>query len=257
MERSTEKNNKLNFNWKLILGVIIFIAVALIIAFALGRKSGKDDKESAVEKVSKVVEDVKDSVKEDTLLTETDVQTWLEPVAELVTEKYHYRTANLYENYKTIKGVKVPGTTDMFVYSFDGYINTGIDFSQVKINVDNDKKEITINLPEAKILSHSADESSLEFRDAKNSIFNKTDFGDYAEIMSNQKQKEEERLLSDESYWKEVNENTQKTFEDFLKMSGDTQDYKVTFITGDEKEDTDSDTEESTENEQESETEEE
>ena len=250
MERSTEKNNNSNFNWKLILGAIAFVAVAVIVAFALGKKSNK---ETASEKVSKVIEDVKESVKEETLLTETDVQTWLEPVSELVTEKYHYRTADLYENYKTVKGIKVPGTTDMFVYSFDGYISTGIDFSQVKINVDNDSKEITINLPEAKILSHSADESSLEFRDAKNSIFNKTDFGDYAEIMSNQKQKEEERLLADETYWKEANENTRKTFEEFLKMSGDTADYKITFVTGDEKEDTETDESADTENAQESE----
>ncbi len=81
------------------------------------------------------------------------------------------------------------------------------------------------------LLRNPIDESSLEFKDAKNSIFNATEFGDYAELMAEQKKKEEKRLGENEEFRDAVNDNAKTVFENLLKLSGDTSDYTIVFST--------------------------
>ncbi len=209
---------------------IISVLAAFSICFSLS-SCGKKEEVYQTKTVDETPVIIETEDHEKHVVSELSVSAILEPASELVTQKYHYRSADIYEDSKMFKDFKLPFTTNMFVFSYEGEINAGFEFSDIKFEINNDKELITISLPKAKILSHTIDESSLEFKDAKNSIFNATEFGDYAELMIEQKKKEEIRLEENEVFWDAVNDNAKTTFENLLKLSGDTSEYTIVFST--------------------------
>ena len=203
---------------------IVSIMLAATAGLSFFVSCGK--KESIPERV---VSTIADTVQEESNITELAVRESLKNAKELTTLKYLYRSADIYENSKELIGVKLPFTTDMFVFAYDGVINVGIDLDEVDIDVDNDDKEIKIELPEPKILSHEIDEKNFEVRDAKNSILNDTSFKDYTNIITQQKEKMEERLMSNEEYLDNVTENAQDIFEELIKTFINTEGYTIRF----------------------------
>ena len=204
----------------IILVVIILALLAVIIVPKL--KKPKSIAETAVDVIS-------NSVTEEHTLTELDIESRLENAKELTTLKYLYHSADIYESSKQLFDVKLPFTTDMIVFSYDGIMSIGIDLNDIKIEVDNERKDIDITLPEIEILSHELDEKSFEFRDAKNSILNETSMGDYTNLMAEQKEKEENRFMSNEDYLKTVRKNTETVIEELIEMIDGANEYKIRF----------------------------
>ena len=203
----------------IILVVIILALLAVIIVPKLKKKS----------KLEGVIDTVSEGVQENHNLTEVDIESRLENAQELTTLKYIYHSADIYESSKDLAGFKLPFTTDMIVFSYDGTINIGIDLKDIDIKVDNERKDIDVTLSAPKILSHVLDEKSFEFRDAKNSIFNDTSMGDYAGFMAEQKEKEEERFMSNEEYLESVKKNTETVIEELVTTIDTENEYKIRF----------------------------
>lgn len=66
--------------------------------------------------------------------------------------------------------VKIPvegfwGTSDHSV-AYSAEVHIGIDFSKVKVNINDEKGEIKVKLPDVKVLDTAVDASSLDFLDA-------------------------------------------------------------------------------------------
>ncbi|MBR1592300.1 MAG: DUF4230 domain-containing protein [Ruminococcus sp.] len=206
--------------------IIIAVLIAAVAVLSIIIVKGRKPKETIADKA---ISAVSDAVQGEHTVTELDIRGKIENASELTTLKYLYHSADIYESSKKIKGVKIPLTTDMVVFSYDGIINIGFDLKAIDIDVDSDKKEIDVVLPEPKILSHELDEKSFEFRDAKNSILNDTSLGDYSQLMSTQKEKEEKRFMENEEYLKTVTANARTIFKDLIGMIDGTDGYTVIF----------------------------
>ena len=168
-------------------------------------------------------------LKADEALTTITLEEILKPASELVSMKYSYTDADIYEQSKSAFGVKVPFTTDKVVFTYSEVISAGIDISEVKYDIDDASKRITITLPEPQILSHQMDEKSFKFFDVQNSIFTETSLENYSELMSELKATKENQLLEDATFFDSVTENTQNVLKDFLTVSDKTKDYTVIF----------------------------
>ncbi len=171
----------------------------------------------------------KAAIKADEALTMITLEEILKPASELVSMKYCYTDADIYEQSKSAFGVKVPFTTDKVVFTYSGIISAGIDISEVKYQIDDTDKRITITLPEPKILSHQMNEKDFKFFDVKNSIFTETNLEDYSDLMGELKEQKEKQLSEDEEFFDSVTENTQNVLKDFLTVSDKTKDYTVVF----------------------------
>ena len=117
---------------------------------------------------------------EENLITETEttisgeiIQAGLADIGELATEEYYFTEVETYDSTKTFMDFNLPFTTTRFVYSYDGVIKAGIDFTGIEVEKDDLLKTITIRLPKSKILSSEIDESSFQVYDEEQSIFNK------------------------------------------------------------------------------------
>ena len=70
---------------------------------------------------------------------------------------------------RDVLGIEVPGTQSNYIYSYDGTIKAGIDFKDIKMDVDDINHVIKITFPEFRILSTEInDDSFILYNDGAN-----------------------------------------------------------------------------------------
>ena len=152
----------------------------------------------------------------------------IEPASQLITTKYKYTNAADIENYKEAFGKKVIGTTTHTVFTYDGVISGGIDFSAIEYNIDNDARTIEITLPAPEIIANELDTNSFRFYDVSNSIFTDIKPEETIGKLDDLKKNEADKLIQDGEFLKDVNENAETLITSFLKMSDEIKDYTFT-----------------------------
>jgi len=120
------------------------------------------------------------------VITYDEIVSSIRGISELSTLDYSYTNAAKYEDQKSLYGWNVPLTTKSFIIMYDGTMKLGVDMQTININVVG--QEIRIRMPDAIILSHAIDESSIEFLEQSSSVFNKLELQDYATFATDQKQ---------------------------------------------------------------------
>lgn len=148
----------------------------------------------------------------------------LSEINELASVTYSYTNMGQFENKKDFYGMTLPFTTKKFILSFDGEIKAGVNLGEAKVDLKGTKVKITI--PDAKILSHTIDESSIEVFDEKTSIFNSFSVKDYTKFTKDQKVEMEKKAL-EKGLLEEANVNTKKSVEDLIQAAVPN-DYVVT-----------------------------
>lgn len=157
----------------LIVGILIG-AVLLGGGWLLGKTSGGGSRENV--EISAIV-----------------LQNKIFAMSELAVVTYTYTELGQYESSKEFYGVKMPFTTNRFLLTYDGVIKAGIDMTEVKVDVDQGVKTVTVILPQAEILSHEIDEDSVKIYDEKTSIFNAFTIEDYTSFYADQKKTVEKK----------------------------------------------------------------
>ena len=113
----------------------------------------------------------------------------------LCTSTYYYTHAESYSDTLYFEGYAIPGTTTSFVYTCDGVITAGVDFSQAVVEVDEDTGVITVTLPAAVIYSNDIDEDSFQILDNTTGLFNSLDLEAVTTSFTDMKHEEEEKAL--------------------------------------------------------------
>ena len=85
----------------------------------------------------------------------------LKDIGELATQAGYFTTVQTISKARDILGVEVPGTRSNYVYSYDGTIKAGINFEEIRLDVDEEKHIIHVTFPEFRILSTEIDEDSF------------------------------------------------------------------------------------------------
>lgn len=156
------------------------------------------------------------SGEEPTKMTSDLLSQQIQNISELAVVEYNYTNMGKFENQATFYGWKVPFTTKSFIISYDGKIKVGIDMSLVEVKIKG--KNISVSVPEAKILSHEIDEKSIEIFDETKNIFNQISITDYNQFAIDQKDKME-TSVKEKGIIKEAQEKTEKVITSFIKSS--------------------------------------
>jgi len=187
--------------------VIVFAAVIVLVVIALGVFSLKKT----------------NNVSKTTALS-------LKDIGELATQAGYFTTVQTITKSRDILGVEVPGTKSNYVYSYDGIIKAGVDFSFVESEVDEENKLITIRFPEFKILSTEIkDDSFVLYNDGAN-LFTSLKLEDVDK--SNAELKETARKAAiDNGILEAARANAEVLIRGFLAGMYDLNEYKIVFIT--------------------------
>ena len=231
--RSEERQNKLHsFKIKAIAIGIVVIILAFVVQNIVLKHRGDQQALLAYEQaLQDGSETVTLPVNEEVKVDELTLSQLISPASELISYKYYYTSAGLYEDSKKFfkSDVKVPFTTDKSVYLVDGIISVGIDIDQIEFEIDEDKKIITVTVPYPKIMSHEVDSDSFQYYDIKNSVFNSSNLADFAELEAALKKEQEDKLLANTDFWDKAKDSVTLTLDGLLNASEKLDDYQIKY----------------------------
>lgn len=109
-----------------------------------------------------------------------DIQGTINDIGELATAEYDFTITQVTEKpSKTVASINIPFTSGKVLYSYEGVIKAGIQFSSIEITESPKQKIIYVRLPNAEILSSEVDNDSLVIYDEQYSVFNTFTFSDF------------------------------------------------------------------------------
>lgn len=157
----------------------------------------------------------------------TVLESMVESASDLITTKYIYRDLYEYEN-NQIGDLELPFNVDESYLIYSGTIYVGIDLSEVSFKIDNDDKEIIIELPDLKVISHDLDPHITQ-KVIKDSIFTSMNFEDDGNVRAELEQIMENKLMEDEEFWDMATRNTKEALVALFANSESTKKYTIRF----------------------------
>lgn len=150
----------------------------------------------------------------------------MENIGELSTQAAYFTNVQVISNSRELFGVTVPFTQSKYIYSYDGVIKAGIDFTKLTYTIDSNAKVITVYLPEAYITSVAVDEDSLVIYDESKNIFTPLKLDD---IQSSRKQMEVEAIeqATANGLLTAATENAKILIKAFLLSNPDLSEYEI------------------------------
>ena len=183
---------------------------------------GKNERESAA---SASTEEGKIFLKDITLSGET-IQSGLREIGKLCTAEYDFTHVETFESQKDLFGLKIPGTKASYVYSYDGTIMAGVDFTRISVEKDDARMRITIHFPKVEIISSEIDMDSFTLYGEKKSIFNPFEVEDFALTQSDMIRMELEKAVED-GILDRAAENAEQILINFLTGTFDLDRYEI------------------------------
>lgn len=166
-------------------------------------------------------------------ITGETIKKSLVDISELNTAEYCYTHVVSYNSgdQKIFWGaVTVPYTSSEGVYSYQGTVTAGIDFSKIEVTVDETEKEIKFVLPDAVITDSHVDNDSLETYYEHNNVFNPMTVITYNELVRQVDEAERESAVQN-GLLERANSNAKIQIESFVRAMYDMDNYKIIFET--------------------------
>ena len=181
--------------------IIVLLAIGAIIAliFNYGYNKASEKYESIIKELEEENEQLSEpTAKYEIASKEINIDmlnSEIKDIGELATIEYLYTDAAKFEDAPTLFGQDIPFTTKSFIVKWDGIIKSGVKVDEIKVELNNNKKEIVVHIPKSEILSHEIDSDSIETLDEKNGFFNPIKIDDVRELDAIGKEAMEKRAV--------------------------------------------------------------
>lgn len=152
----------------------------------------------------------------------------LRDIGELVTQAGYFTTVQATTDARTLFGFDIPFTKSKYIYSYDGIVKAGLDFSQIEVAVNDEAKIATVKLPEIKVLDVTIDNDSLKIYDESQSIFTPLHIEDLNNAQIELKAKAKETALENDLIGQAA-QNAKTIISGFLSGTLDLKDYTIEF----------------------------
>ena len=187
----------------------------------------KQAEQEAIQKAEPAETTEKKVFLKDITLSGETIQSGIRDIGKLCTAEYSFTHVETFESQIDLFGLKIPGTKSSYVYSYDGTILAGVDFTKITVEKDDDKKTIQINFPKAEIISTEIDQDSFTLYGEKKGLFNPFEVEDFALSQSDMIRIEESRAL-DNGILNRAEENAEQIVSNFLTGMFDLERYDIT-----------------------------
>ena len=175
-------------------------------------------KETEVEKIVEVEEEITSSVIED----------GLRDIGVLVTQEYYFTDVISFSSVKKLFRVEVPFTETSYLASYDGVVTAGIDFGKVSVVKDDAAGKIVVTLPPAEILNVDVDPETFELYSERTGLGNPLSVEDFNDSIVTLESNVRQKAL-DKGLLVKADENARAVVRNFIAGLVDTGVYSVVF----------------------------
>lgn len=148
-------------------------------------------------------------------------------IGELSTTEYIYTLTQVVgKDAIKVANIEIPFTSSKIIYSYSGTIKAGINFKEIKIEVDETNKTVNVVMPEAQIFSNELDNDSFKIYDERNFIFNSVSVDDFNKSQSELKLSAE-LAAKEKGILELAKENAKTIIENTIKSLINNDSYKI------------------------------
>lgn len=206
----------------ILIGAAALVA-ALAAAYLIGRSTPRGTVQAESETSGRIIS-------ESVAITGETIRSGLNDIGELATEEYYFTRVETYDSAKSAQlfniSFDIPLTRTKFIYSYDGVIKAGIDFTKIEVEKDDLKRLITVTLPKPYILSTEIDFDSFELYDEQQSIFNPVSVKDVNDTNRAMVQTAEKDALA-KGLLDRAEKNAETLIKNFLRGGYDVREYAI------------------------------
>ena len=141
------------------IGVTI-IASILVLVLCLDFKIRRDAERNEAAMTATTIKEKEKKDKVVISVSTDTIQDGLANMGVLITQEYYFTQVEKYTKEKTF--LKFITSSSEFMYSYDGAVMAGIDFEKIEIKTDEDRKIITVDMPDSEIQAVTIDKDTLE-----------------------------------------------------------------------------------------------
>lgn len=152
----------------------------------------------------------------------------LKDIGELATQGGFFTVVNVIDDSQRIGSWSIPFTASKYIFSYDGVIKAGMDFGEINWDADESSKTVTVQLPEAKILSNILKEDSLKIYDERQSIFTPLTLSDI-QASRQEMLAELEQTATENGLLEQAGENAKTLIKGFLSGAYNPNEYSYVF----------------------------
>ena len=138
-------------------------------------------------------------------------------IQDLALVKYNYTGVIGFKDNMKILNINVPLTDKFFLLKYNGFIKAGVDFSQIKVDVN--EKNVHVSIPKSKIMDTVIDENSVQVYNESDNAFNPIKIADYNKAILQEKNTMTRDALN-QGILKEANEQADFVLRSLLKEMG-------------------------------------
>ena len=158
------------------IGVTI-IASILVLVLCLDFKIRRDTERNEAAMTATTIKEKEKKDKVVISVSTDTIQDGLANMGVLVTQEYYFTQVEKYTKEKTF--LKFITSSSEFMYSYDGAVMAGIDFEKIEIKTDEDRKIITVDMPDSEIQAVTIDKDTFKIYSEKDSLWNPLKLEDY------------------------------------------------------------------------------
>lgn len=151
-----------------------------------------------------------------------------EDVGELITQKCNLSIIGDIKDYRKLFNMKIPFTESRQIFSYDISVDASIDFTKIKQKRNDEKKEIIVKIPHAKIYSATIDDESLKVYIDDESLFSRIDLKEHNDERIRLREQGIEDAKAN-GLLRLAEENAEKLIKGFIRQDNFYKDYNILF----------------------------
>ena len=151
----------------------------------------------------------------------------LKNIGELATQAGYFTIVQTIELSRKVL-ITIPGSTETYVFSYDGIVKAGMDFADIDVKVDDRAHQIRIRLPEIRILSVELDEDSFQQYSGGGNLLSQLTPAEVNEGREKVKEKARETAINN-GILENARENAQVLIREFLSGGYDLNVYEIIY----------------------------
>ncbi len=208
-----------------ILAVIVIATIVVVIVSAYGKTETDPAPVSPEPPAAARSSPVQVIEVEKTISTEM-ISERLQDMGMLVTEEYVFTEVVSFSSVKKLWEIELGFTESGYVASYDGVVTAGLDFTQIRLEKDDELRRITVYLPRTKILNIDIDPTSFQLYSEKEGLWNRISVTDYNNSLIEMEETAREKALA-KGILERAGSNARLLIENLIRSLIDDPEYDI------------------------------
>jgi len=213
---------------------VVLLAVVVLIIWHGGRSKAPEPLAAVTPRPTQQVvvreRPVEKLVEVEKEVTVEEIRSGLNDMGFLLTEEYYFTEVLRFSSIKKLFSIELGITESSYLASYDGVVSAGVDFASIRLQRDEERGVITVELPAAQIRDVDIDPQSFQLYSEKAGLGNPVSAADFnsslVELEESAREKALERGLLDRA-----DENARRIIRNFISGLVDTTRWSIRFET--------------------------